>query len=89
MGVGNVVPRTLNVVLEEMSSSKPTALMAETEFPVPILQQAGGIQLQSEDFEEEKDLLSVPGIDPRYLTIPARNIVIAPTELPRLLSSSK
>jgi len=88
MGAGNVVPRTLYVVLDKLSSSQPTTLMAETELLVPILQQAAGLQLQSEDFEEEKDLLSVPGIDPRYLSIPAGNIVIVPTELPRLLSSS-
>ena len=63
--------------------------MAEIEHPVPIVQQSGGLQLQSEDFGEEKELLCLPGIDPRYLTIPTRNIVIVPTELPQLLSSSK
>jgi len=43
MGNGIVVPRTLNVVLEELSSSQATALMAETEPSVPIVQQAGCI----------------------------------------------
>ena len=78
-----------SVLKLKKNNSGAKRLMAKTELPVPMLQQAGGLELQSEDFGEEKDLLSVPGIDPRYLTIPASNIVIVPTKLPWLLSSSK
>jgi hypothetical protein len=78
-----------SVLKLKKNNSGAKRLMTKTELPVPMLQQAGGLELQSEDFGEEKDLLSVPGIDPRYLTIPASNIVIVPTKLPWLLSSSK
>lgn len=47
----------------------------------PRYQGLGGPQRWSGHFVEEKNLLSLPGIEPRFLVRPARNLVTVPTML--------
>jgi hypothetical protein len=41
----------------------------------------GGAQSQSGPYEEQKNLLSLPGIERQFLSRPARSLVTIPTEL--------
>jgi hypothetical protein len=50
----------------------------------PMNKWRGGRHFRFESFGEEKNLLPLPGVEPRVLGSPARNLLTIPTELSSL-----
>jgi hypothetical protein len=65
----------------EWPSSRPVRSVLVEAVPVPIYRRLNGPQSWSGRYGEEKNLLSLPEIEPRFLGLRAHSRVAIPTEL--------
>ena len=63
-----------------MSSTPPSAALPEWNDWDTLSKSLGEPQSRSGRFGEEIHILSLPGIEPRFLGCPSRNLIITPAE---------
>jgi hypothetical protein len=87
MGSGGIAPPFLESALDggEWSASRPYRFTPfETAPQYPLYRRLFGPQSRSGRYGEDKNLSSLPGLEPRLLGLPACSLFAIPNELSRL-----